>query len=306
MPLLAVAALMGCDDDTDVTGPDDSATPMFASAAAASMVAGSGNMWIDGVSRTFAFNARVGADGAASGQFELHARQADARIHGEITCATIWGRSAWLGGRITTEGDFYGQDAIFRVVDFGEGVKGQQDLISLLGPRDPGFADFFCATTPFTPPAEFPVDGAITVKAPGQSSFTQMDRVEVPEFWAWVECADNGNGELVVLSGSMNFLYHFTEDPAGGGHWKWETNPNGLAGFGQTSGDRYVGTGVSGGQENVSLINFFPFESSFVDVFQIIGQGTAPDLRVHYNGHVTAPANGDFTTFVSNFRYECG
>lgn len=46
----------------------------------------------------------TGGNAVLNGSFELHARQSDVRVHGTITCATVFGSTAWLGGTITTAG----------------------------------------------------------------------------------------------------------------------------------------------------------------------------------------------------------
>lgn len=267
-------------------------------------IGGSGQLELDGQLRTFAFTAERYADGSARGSFELHARQSDVRVHGTITCATVFGSTAWLGGTITTAGPFEGQDAIFRAADLGEGTRGFPDLISLLGPRNPGAAQAFCDNAPPTPPLDFQVDGAITISSPTDASFTSIDVVELTDLPVFVPCALDGTGELVLLSGSLQFLFHFSEDQAGGFSVKSEANPQDVAGFGQTSGDLYQGTGATGSHTSFT-ISGVPFTDSFVSNFRIIGQGPGNDFVVHTNGQFTVNANGVVTVSDVRFSVDC-
>lgn len=267
-------------------------------------IGGSGQLELDGERRTFAFTAERYADGSARGSFELHARQSDVRVHGTITCATVFGSTAWLGGTITTAGPFEGQDAIFRAADLGEGTKGFPDLISLLGPRDPGAAQVFCESAPPSPQLDFQVDGAITISSQTEASFTSIDVVELTDLPVFVPCALDGAGELVLLNGSLQFLFHFTEDQAGGFSVKSEANPQHVAGFGQTSGDLYQGTGATGSHTTFT-ISGVPFTSSFVNNFRIIGQGSGNNFLVHTNAQFMVNANGVVTVSDVNFMADC-
>lgn len=282
---------------------DTELAPSMAIGPAAHVIRGAGHVTIADELRSFSLSAQIAADGIATGQFELHSRQADVRVHGEIVCATTFGGTAWLGGTITTAGPFEGQDAIWRVADFGAGQKGFPDLISLLQPNPPGTAQRYCDAAPFFPPLSLEVDGGITVSSPGQSSFTTIDVVEV-DFPVFVPCAADGAGELVLLQGPLQFLFHVNEDPAGGFHLTSEANPQGLSGYGQTTGDQYQGTGGTGGHFNSSFSGF-PYTDSYVNNFRIIGQGTGNDLLIHENVHFTINANGEVTATVGNFSAEC-
>ena len=78
--------------------------------------------------------------------------------------------------------------------------------------------------------------------------------------------------------------------------------PQGVMGVGLTSGDLYVGTGVT--RETFNNI-FLPFEDTFVNNFRIIGQGSGNNYLLHENVHFTINANGDVTATVDNFSFEC-
>lgn len=299
--VLAVVFMAACDEPP--TAPEETVPPAFAMGGVAEMAQGSGHLELAGQRRSFTFTARRGNDGSVDGSFELHARQADVRVHGSVVCMTRFGSTVWIGGTITA-GDFVGQGLIFRVMDGGAGIRGVPDLISLAQAVAPGTAQAYCDAAPPVPPLTLEVDGNITVSEPGASSFTSIDRMEVDDFAVFVPCADDGNGELVLLAGSIQFLFHFNDDRAGGFHVTSEANPQGLSGLGSVTGDLYQGTGGTGGHTNGS-ISGFPFTDSFVNNFRIIGQGTGNDLLVHLNGQFTVNALGEVTVSHVNATSEC-
>jgi hypothetical protein len=93
------------------------------------------------------FTARSDELGAVTGEYQRIAGAAV--IHGSITCLTVVGNAAWIGGTIdralfTPVG--IGSDFIFRVIDNGEdGVT--TDQFSRIGFNQPaGTAAAFCAT----------------------------------------------------------------------------------------------------------------------------------------------------------------
>jgi hypothetical protein len=120
----------------------------------------------------------------------------------------------------------------------------------------------------------------------------------------WVECANGGLGEEVYFTGELHELYAVTEDGSGGYHIKWHYQPQGLTGEGQTTGDKYQATGVTQGQDNVAA-DMFPYESTYVNNFRIIGQGKGNNYLVHENIHVTINANGEVTSEHDNWNVDC-
>lgn len=106
--------------------------------------------------RNFAYSAVERADGSVSGQFEFHARQLSVRVHGRVTCLSVVGNTAWLGGVIERiVGTFPnpvigpGTPAWWRVVDNGQGANAPPDLISALGTMGDELA--YCAARPAAP-----------------------------------------------------------------------------------------------------------------------------------------------------------
>ena len=87
----------------------------------------------------FAFNASVDADGNAKGQFQADFTIPDARLHVEISCLSVSGNQAWIGGRVTHSDRFrVGLPLLWSVVDNGEGKNAAApDRISGFGVGDP-------------------------------------------------------------------------------------------------------------------------------------------------------------------------
>ena len=272
---------------------------------AAYLINGFGHIGSGNTIRTFSFSARKAADGTTSGNFELFSREAGVRIHGLVTCATVFGSTAWIGGTITTEGPYQGRDAIFRAADLGAGTKGEyEDRLSLLQLRDPGQAQVFCDQAPPFPGLDFGAQGNITISSPTQASFTEVDFVELENFGVFIPCALDGAGELVLLQGSLMNVFHFTEDQAGGFNVRSSTNPQDVSGYGQTSGDLYQGTGNGSSHEHFT-ISGVPFSGSFINNFRIIGQGSGNNYLIHENAQFTVNANGDVTVSNVNFQASC-
>ncbi len=152
MLLLAV----GCSDEKFVS-PTGNSEPA-ASSGVVQFVTGSGHVTTDdGDFRTFSFSARRYPDGSVKGEWVRIRRtsgNAEAKSHGKVTCFTIVGNQAWLGGYATT-GFFTtppDNEVAWRVVDNGEGRNSPPDQISLQFVSSPeGFADEYCATTPNIP-----------------------------------------------------------------------------------------------------------------------------------------------------------
>src|SRR6184192_2552856 len=74
--------------------------------------------------------------------------------------------------------------------------------------------------------------------------------VNIPVF---IPCAAGGAGELVVLSGDLHVLVRFTMSKSGGVHAAAHFQPQGISGIGQTTGEKYQGTGVTQDEFNARI-----------------------------------------------------
>ena len=122
--------------------------------------------------------------------------------------------------------------------------------------------------------------------------------VNIPLF---IPCAAGGAGELVILSGDLHVLVRFTMSKGGGVRAAVHFQPQGITGIGQTTGDKYQGTGVTQDQINARI----GAEETFINNFRIIGQGSGNNFLIHENFHMTINANRNVTAFVDNFSVDC-
>src|SRR5947209_18075936 len=103
----------------------------------------------------------------------------------------------------------------------------------------------------------------------------------------FIPCAAAGAGEVVFLTGNLHVLLRFTMDQAGGIHVASHFQPQGISGLGQTTGDKYQGTGVTQDEFNAKV----GIEETFINNFRIIGQGNGNNFLVHETLHITINAN---------------
>ncbi len=143
---------------------------------------------------------------------------------------------------------------------------------------------------------------ALLGSAPAQAAVTT--NISVPfDTVVFVPCANGGAGEDVHLTGDLHIVITSTADGAGGFHDSFHAQPQGISGTGSVTGAKYQATGVTRGDFNVKPP--YPFETTFVNNFRIIGQGPGNNFLVHENFHVTVNANGTLTASVDNFSVEC-
>lgn len=124
-------------------------------------------------------------------------------------------------------------------------------------------------------------------------------------FLAFVECADDGNGEWIEGEGRLHTVIREGFDENGGLHYGFHFQPMGLKAAGQVTGDRYNANGVTSETTNIG-VDGLPFTTTFINNFNLIGVGRgAVKSKVKETYHVTVNANGDVTTVVDNTRVTC-
>ena len=110
-------------------------------------------------------------------------------------------------------------------------------------------------------------------------------------------------GEFVFIEGTMHTVAHTTIDANGGFHTKFQYILKGQ-GEGLDSGDKYLYNDTFGYNVNsTGAIN-----QTQTETFKITSQGSASatdDLQGKVLYHVTVNANGEVTTEVYNFEFEC-
>ena len=147
-----------------------------------------------------------------------------------------------------------------------------------------------CADAPTSP-----------TERPSLAATTFTENLKIPTgLVVFVDCANGGAGELVLLDGDLHVLTHITANK-NGFHIKSHFQPQGISGTGQTTGDKYQATGVTQDQFNLG-----PGETyTAINNFRSIGQGPGTNFLVHSTFHYTINANGELTVVVDNFRAEC-
>jgi len=118
-----------------------------------------------------------------------------------------------------------------------------------------------------------------------------------------IPCAAGGAGEVVTLTGNLHVLMSVTVN-ANNVSFDSHVQAQGISGTGSVTGDKYQATGITRFNFNADVIGF-PFNSTFVNNFRIIGQGTGNNFVVHQTFHITVNADGTVTAFVDNFSVDC-
>jgi hypothetical protein len=110
------------------------------------------------------------------------------------------------------------------------------------------------------------------------------------------------NGEsITITSGTFQIVDHVTATPNGGFHVIAEGNAHGVQGRG-TSGATYQAPGGFWVELNATPGAQVDTE---VGVFNLIGQGSAPDFRQGGVLHITVDANGTVTASIDNGGSTC-
>ena len=174
---LCALALAACSDVTEPGANARSVAPLAATLTP--IITGSGHLDRDlgegPELTTFSYTAVVGEDGTGTGQFQFNFRALDLVVHGYVTCATVAGNRAWIGGVIEkltspdpADQELVGTDIWWRVTDNGEGNAAAPDLTTSLLFTLPGStvtAASWCANQPLGAPNRAVVQGNIQVRS---------------------------------------------------------------------------------------------------------------------------------------------
>jgi len=102
--------------------------------------------------QAFGFNARANAEGTASGWYSY--RELDDGVpfdaSGPVTCLTVIGSDAWIGGLIESSSDptVVGAGSWWHVTDNGQGSKAAPDITTFLGVGTTSQTQAFCDLHP--------------------------------------------------------------------------------------------------------------------------------------------------------------
>ena len=108
------------------------------------------------------------------------------------------------------------------------------------------------------------------------------------------------NGKTYQVDGRLHAVFHVHKDNAGGFHLKGHLNGQGVTITGNNT--TYRGTGAANLSANVGAAKGAASEFTGVANIGLIGQGQAPNYRLHVNIHGTINANGQVTAQVANVR----
>jgi hypothetical protein len=114
------------------------------------------------VLQAFGFSAQLTSDGSADGWFQYRDVEDGTPFTagGPVTCLTVIGTDAWIGGTITLSDDptLIGLGAWWHVTDNGQGAGSSPDITTFLGIGSQDATAAFCADHPaYRFP--FPIDG---------------------------------------------------------------------------------------------------------------------------------------------------
>jgi len=135
-------------------------------------------------------------------------------------------------------------------------------------------------------------------------AYTITENTQVPfALTIFVPCANGGVGDSVILTGPLHVVTHMTVN---GNNFsvKNHSQPQGITGYAETTGEKFQGTGVAQEHYKGTFING-QFTDTFVSNFRIIGQGSGNNYLVHQTVHITYDANGVVTASVDNLSIEC-
>lgn len=116
------------------------------------------------------------------------------------------------------------------------------------------------------------------------------------------ESTECGN-ETVVVSGNLHVVAHGTVTSSGHVQAVFHVNPQNIRGFGVTTGAEYLAPGMLQTVTNAS--GPAPVTETFVNNFELIGLGAAPDFTLHQTVRLTINANGEITAAFDHLTTSC-
>jgi hypothetical protein len=117
----------------------------------------------------------------------------------------------------------------------------------------------------------------------------------------FVPCANGGSGEWVELTGSTNLKYSFTWTDHGF-TYGYHANTYVITGVGQSTGEKFVGSGSTDGNVFAAWVNN-QWIATFSDKLRIIGQNTRFFLKNSY--HVTVTPDNEPKADLEKQESEC-
>ena len=141
--------------------------------------------------------------------------------------------------------------------------------------------------------------GALASGTTARAAVTTRSTVPIDVF-VLVPCT----GDVVEVTGPLNVMVSLTVNER---HVSGVElfQPQGVSGIDLSTGTTYRGTGETATTFSASLTNG-QAQETFVNNFNLIGQGSTADYRVHENTTVTIDADGTVAVSVSQISISCG
>ena len=123
-------------------------------------------------------------------------------------------------------------------------------------------------------------------------------------------CVNSGNGELLLVTGTLHNTSALRTDGQGGFHVTLHTNLVNMTGVGTSSGDSYRVTDTAGGFGSRTDA-YFPSGTAFPRIVtqssdvRFISTGSGDNLLIRNTFHLTINANGDVTVDDPTFEQIC-
>jgi hypothetical protein len=121
------------------------------------------------------------------------------------------------------------------------------------------------------------------------------------DLFVWVPCANGGDGEYIQASGPLKVLFHTTETSKGQFLVESLFNPEGISGQGLTTGDTYHATGIT----QFKHIENKGIQDSYVNQFNIVGDGPDNNFTVRENMHFVVNADGTVSGYHDSINVSC-
>ncbi len=142
-------------------------------------------------------------------------------------------------------------------------------------------------------------------QAPSLAAVKESESLTIPfNRTLFIECANDGLGEDVELSGELDITSIEHVDGNGRTHLSTTVRPSHVRGVGQVTGAKYHGTGGTY-QDELYAADGELRSYTFDNKFRIIGQGPDNNLLVRFRVHQKYNENGDLTGEVIIDRSEC-
>jgi hypothetical protein len=138
--------------------------------------------------------------------------------------------------------------------------------------------------------------------APASGAIQVNDKTDI-NLTVFIPCAAEGAGEIVDLSGPLHTVISFSIN-GNNVSGKFNFQPQGISGTGETTGDKYQATGITQQTFKTSLQSG-QVNLTFVNNFRIIGEGPGNNFLVHETMHITINADGTLTVLHDNFSVDC-